>query len=59
MLFAVDDFDDRKWIADSGASTHMGNVDDGVAHVFEINELIFFAEYLLSFYTRTCVVSIL
>jgi hypothetical protein len=38
--FAVGSFGDTIWIADSGASTHMGNVDDGLCEVTEINEPI-------------------
>ena len=38
--FAVGEFGDTIWIADSGASTHMGNVDDGMVEVQEINEPI-------------------
>ena len=34
----ADDFSGSTWIADSGASTHIGNIDDGMIDVVDINE---------------------
>ena len=38
--FISSDFTSSTWIADSGASTHIGNVDDGMIDVEDINEPI-------------------
>jgi len=41
ILAAADgEFGPATWIADSGASTHMGNIDEGMMDVVEINEPI-------------------
>ena len=40
VFLATEEFSNATWIADSGASTHMGFVDDGMRDVQEIDEPI-------------------
>ena len=37
-VFVAGDFNQNTWICDSGASTHMGNVCEGMTEVEEIDE---------------------